>query len=77
TLRPRQNVRLRVRRGGRVRVLQFTLKPVERTLYSIKEIENSAPEQLALRQGLLEGTTSSSAGPCPPRKAARPMRTER
>ena len=63
TLRQRQNVRLRVRRGGRIRVLQFTLKPVERTLYSIKEIENPAPEQLALRQGLLEGTTSSSAGP--------------
>ena len=63
TLRPRQNVRLRVRRAGRVRVLQFTLEPVERTRYSISEIENPSPEQLALRQGLLEGTTSSSAGP--------------
>ncbi len=57
TLKPREKVRLRIRSKGKIRILRFTLEPIERTLYSIKEVKDPTSDQLALRKGLLEGVT--------------------
>jgi predicted metalloprotease with PDZ domain len=55
-------VELKVRREGRTLKLRFNPGSRQQTEYEIEEIPGATPEQLKVRNGWLEGKTSSSPG---------------
>ena len=57
-LRPGQKVQLRFQRGDEFLTLEYRTQPSPRTEYAIEEIRSASAEQLAVRRGLLEGTTT-------------------
>jgi predicted metalloprotease with PDZ domain len=57
-MRPGQGVKFHVRRGSKILNLKFALGRKTETVYRVVEMPNPSPEQLAVRQGWLEGMTA-------------------
>jgi predicted metalloprotease with PDZ domain len=59
-LRPGQEIKLQVLRGGNVLEIKYRLEATGETTYRVKEISNPSPEQLLVREGWLEGKTTTA-----------------
>lgn len=62
-LAPGQTIKVEVRRGPKTLKLRFKLEPEEITQYSLRELPNPTPGQLAVREGWLSGKDSSNPHP--------------
>lgn len=61
-VRPGEKVTIQVQRGPRLVTLRFSLGKKQETQYRVEEISNPSPQQLAIRNGWLEGRTSGPSG---------------
>jgi predicted metalloprotease with PDZ domain len=57
-LKPGQEMRLEVQRGGRVLEIEYRLEANEEATCRVKEIAHPAPEQVQVREGWLKGETT-------------------
>jgi predicted metalloprotease with PDZ domain len=60
-LKPGQEMKLEVLRGGSALKLEYRLETNAETTYRVKEIAHPSPEQLQVREGWLEGETTPAA----------------
>jgi predicted metalloprotease with PDZ domain len=60
-LKPGQEVKLEVQRGGRVFEIAFALETNAEATCRVKEISHPSPEQLRVREGWLKGETTGAA----------------
>jgi predicted metalloprotease with PDZ domain len=58
-IKPGRKVHFRVRRGRREFPLEFPLEAKRRISYRVEEVSDASPEQRRIRQGWLEGTTTT------------------
>jgi predicted metalloprotease with PDZ domain len=58
-IKPGRKVHFRVRRGRREFPLEFPLEAKQRISYRVEEVSDASPEQRRIRQGWLEGTTTT------------------
>jgi predicted metalloprotease with PDZ domain len=59
-LKPGQEMKLEVRRGGSVLEIKYRLEANAEATYRVKEISHPSPEQLLVREGWLQGNTTPS-----------------
>ena len=57
-LKPGQEMKLQVLRGGNVLEITYRLEANAETTYRVKEITHASPEQLLVREGWLQGNTT-------------------
>jgi predicted metalloprotease with PDZ domain len=58
SLKPGQEMRLEVQRGGRVFEIEYRLEASEEATCRVKEIAHPSPEQVRVREGWLKGETT-------------------
>jgi predicted metalloprotease with PDZ domain len=61
-LKPGQEMKLEVQRGGRVFEIEYRLEANEEATCRVKEIAHPSPEQIQVREGWLKGETTPAGG---------------
>jgi predicted metalloprotease with PDZ domain len=61
-MKPGEKVKFRVRREGQTREVEYALGARQESIYRVEELPRASREQLAVRQGWLEGITTRAAG---------------
>ena len=57
-MKPGKEIKVQVRRGSQILNLKFALGRTTGTMYRLKEAPGATPEQLAVREGWLDGRTA-------------------
>ena len=61
-LKPGQEMKLEVQRGGNALEIEYRLEANAETTYRVKEVAHPSPEQVLVREGWLEGKTTPPSG---------------